>query len=644
MAIPNNLTHDHFLKAVDLIDRQGVPPGAQSKVYDAVWRGKRYPPKLLVSYANLFANGIELDRDSFPGGMKTRCFKLLLNSGFTIIKKEEAMSSSEANSISSIVFEFLDRVHNDPKNLKKANFEGKIFEGLKIVAGFGQGNTAKIPWIALLADDQKVSEGIYPVYLYFIAQQRLVLAYGISETREPPHPWPFKRETVQAFFKSNEGVSPKRYGSSYYFKDYSINKSRKNYGLESKILEDDIEELVLEYKEVVGKMNKRTVEPNKVSKRQSISEPFECQQFVSSLNNTYFKTEPGLVRRFIAALATKPFVILTGLSGSGKTRIAISFAKWISKDHGRQVCVVPVGADWTNREPLLGFPNMQKEKTYVSPENGVLDLIISASEDPTMPYFLILDEMNLSHVERYFADFLSCMESGEEICLHPGPGRWNEGRIPSKLKLPNNLFVIGTVNIDETTYMFSPKVLDRASVIEFKVSTESMIEFLRSDTLADVRSLEGQGNAMAQEFVKLATTQTGNFSHNEITNELIGFYKALKAVGAEFGFRTAAEIKRFITVAKEIDQWENADLIDCIIMQKLLPRLHGSRRKLEQTMEILAKLCLKDSEKKVLDYLNQEVAQTTDSDLNIRYRLSLEKIKRMYKSLVDQGFTSYAEA
>ena len=91
-----------------------------------------------------------------------------------------------------------------------------------------------------------------------------------------------------------------------------------------------------------------------------------------------------------------------------------------------QHCMVPVGADWTNREPLLGFPNALKEKDYVKPDNRVLDFIIDANKNPDKPYFLILDEMNLSHVERYFTDFLSVMESKNKIALHSGDIVWNE--------------------------------------------------------------------------------------------------------------------------------------------------------------------------------------------------------------------------
>lgn len=136
----------------------------------------------------------------------------------------------------------------------------------------------------------------------------------------------------------------------------------------------------------------------------------------------------------------------------------------------RLALIVPVGADWTDNTKMFGFYNPLEEK-YVS--TPALDFILQAIKNPEIPYFLILDEMNLSHVERYFSDFLSAMESDEEIPLYrlskdKEIDEEQSEEIPEKIKLPKNLFVTGTVNIDETTYMFSPKVLDRSNVVEYK--------------------------------------------------------------------------------------------------------------------------------------------------------------------------------
>ena len=202
------------------------------------------------------------------------------------------------------------------------------------------------------------------------------------------------------------------------------------------------------------------VEMNKTTNNKLIPQKdFDSSLFIGDLQYSGLVYSNALITRFIASLLTKPFVILTGLSGSGKTKLAQAFVQWISQDES-QYSIIPVGADWTNREPLLGYPNALNPEEYVKPDNNALDLIVQANNHPELPYFLILDEMNLSHVERYFADFLSVMESKEGILLYD-EGTERDGA-PAKLEIPSNLFIIGTVNIDETTNMFSPKVFGQS--------------------------------------------------------------------------------------------------------------------------------------------------------------------------------------
>jgi 5-methylcytosine-specific restriction protein B len=300
------------------------------------------------------------------------------------------------------------------------------------------------------------------------------------------------------------------------------------------------------------------------------------------------------------------------------------------------VCLIAVGADWTNREPLLGYPNSLEPNTYVIPENGALQLLINAVNNPDLPHFLILDEMNLSHVERYFADFLSAMESKEPIFLHSGDSDHNG--IPSSIVLPNNLFIIGTVNIDETTYMFSPKVLDRANVIEFRINDSEMQVFLENSSNSDIENITGLGASMANDFLVKSKNkyQSSNFN---VSKELLDFFNELKKVGAEFGYRTASEIIRFVAVTNQINnKWTKEQIIDAAIMQKLLPKLHGSRRKLEATLKSLAEICLHDKSL-VNDVLNQK-KEFDFTDLNkVKFPISLEKIIR-----ISNNFTSYAEA
>jgi hypothetical protein len=365
---------------------------------------------------------------------------------------------------------------------------------------------------------------------------------------------------------------------------------------------------------------------------------FIIDDFLLILEFTGLSYSNHLISRFTSSLLTKPFVILTGLSGSGKTKLAQAFVQWICQDES-QYRIIPVGADWTNREPLLGYPNGLNPKEYVKPDSGVLDLIIQANKQPDLPHFLILDEMNLSHVERYFADFLSVMESKEEIPLHSGEF---ENGVDAKLKIPSNLFIIGTVNIDETTNMFSPKVLDRANTIEFRVTQDEMQNFLSNIKDINMDALTGKGSDMAKNFLELAENKDFE-ADTHINSVLVQFFGELKKTGAEFGYRSATEMLRLMHQLTVINAGLTKEQkIDIAIMQKLLPKLHGSRRKLCPALETLGSFCITGDVKMVKD-----VFEKVDFDFNgasVLYPLSLEKISRMYRGAIDNGFASFAEA
>jgi hypothetical protein len=361
---------------------------------------------------------------------------------------------------------------------------------------------------------------------------------------------------------------------------------------------------------------------------------------------------PFLIKRYIASLATKPFVIFTGLSGSGKTKLAQTFAKWICESD-QQYKIIPVGADWTNREPLLGYPNGLDPTKYVLPDNGALDLILDAIEDARgkelkdcKPFFLILDEMNLSHVERYFADFLSGMESKEPISLYSGNHRGDEnGRLISdQIILPPNLFFVGTVNIDETTYMFSPKVLDRANTIEFRIDKTDLINFFDSEVVADAQPIDTIGQTYTKDFMEFVSTKNDSSAYHK---ELLNFFKALQNVGAEFGYRTASEMERLIFLLDKLTLKSTEKALDVAVMQKLLPKLHGSRSKLNKTLPILASFCLISQDeniaKSLLDEFKKQASLNEENLKKIKLPLSFAKIARMYSSAQENGFASYAE-
>ena len=532
--------------------------------------------------------------------------------------------------IKDILTSFLAQAKTD--NLKTKQYPND-YSLLKMKVSFGQGNLARIPWISFLGKGQTTPNGIYPVFLLFKEYGILILAYGISEENRPVLSWnlPSSQKTITEYFASS-GKTAERYGNSYIYAVYDVNDK-----LNWDEIEKDLQSLIQLYKEIIDDSS-----PAKIDSQMRTE--FNVEEIKSAFKDAGYFVSDKTITRFVASLLTKPFVILTGLSGSGKTKLALAFSKWICRDDN-QMCVVPVGADWTSREPLLGYANALEQGKYVSPECGALNLILEASkeENQNKPFFLILDEMNLSHVERYFADFLSAMESNESISLHHDSEMWDE-EIPAKVFLPKNLFILGTVNIDETTYMFSPKVLDRANVLEFRITQDEMAEYLKSNTKLDIEMLRSQGSNMAESFVELASKDFEYAESGEIADTLLEFFKVLKQSGAEFGYRSAAEIVRFAGAVKTIEpEWTVDDILDAATMQKLLPKVHGSRRKLESVLKALGNLCMQvnvpfesalDS-KRVNDYGNKR---------EFRYAISAEKIVRMHRSLIDNGFTSYAEA
>lgn len=401
-------------------------------------------------------------------------------------------------------------------------------------------------------------------------------------------------------------------------------------------------EIIVEYGECVPKAPK-SVTPASLT---VTAIPFSISSIIANIQETGLIYSDSLIKRFAFSLMAKRFLILSGLAGSGKTRLALTFANLLVENKDKQICVVSVGADWTNREPLLGFRNALQPGKYEKPENGVLDLLIEANkeENKDKPFFLILDEMNMSYVERYFADFLSSMESGESISL------WKDAstpdcdsvidNIPKSIKLSHNLFIIGTINVDETTYMFSPKVLDRANVIEFKISPEEMEEFLLEMREFNCDSINGKVAGMGPDFVN-QTNRKDLGKDDVIARTLQNFFIELKAVNAEFGYRSATEIFRFISHAKRNDdtkcRMSDNEIVDIAIVQKLLPKLHGSRKKLDPALRGLWKLCFNVNDRDNLQINRDNISKAI-------YKESADKILRMYESANANGFTSFAEA
>lgn len=339
-----------------------------------------------------------------------------------------------------------------------------------------------------------------------------------------------------------------------------------------------------------------------------LKEKFELQELPEVFHTDFS-------RRYITSLLAKPFVILTGNSGTGKTRISKQFAEYLeykyekenedgSKTEKKNWTVVPVGADWTDNAKVLGFYNpLGNDGKGKYEKTGILELIEEANEHDNIPYFLILDEMNLSHVERYFSDFLSHMETPDTPFELDG----YEGTID----YPENLFVVGTVNIDETTYMFSPKVLDRANVIEFKPQKEEVMSLFSNVGVSSKVVPANDGSAEA--FLRLSKEiRTGKLAIDDDSNHYYededntksnmefveavfsDIYGIVEDNDFEFAFRTVKEIRQYVSAAYEFAENKEINLnktIDEQLLQKVLPKIHGNKKEIGQLLDNLSELC-----------------------------------------------------
>lgn len=303
--------------------------------------------------------------------------------------------------------------------------------------------------------------------------------------------------------------------------------------------------------------------------------------------------------------------------------------------------IVPVGANWTENRHVLGFYNVITEEYNETPSYS---LIKAAKNDIGSPYFLILDEMNLSHVERYFADFLSAIESGQPIPLYSNDDENYE------LDIPDNLLIVGTVNVDETTYMFSPKVLDRANTIEFP--TMAAKEYMNSDFKEfDFKNINYLMNPLEdldvrnmnvydlKDIFMFINCSEGNL-WDVLSNELDLFQSILKKINFDFGFRVINEILRFMFVSWRYEDspqnWENWErYFDAQVKQKILPKLHGSQKAIGQTINELFNVCL-------IERKNNADARLVDLTKNdCRYYTSAVKLQNMAKILSNQRYVSF---
>ena len=363
-----------------------------------------------------------------------------------------------------------------------------------------------------------------------------------------------------------------------------------------------------------------------------------------------------IIENYLTLLRTKDLIILAGDSGSGKTNLVKSFAEAVG---GRSV-IIPVKPNWTSSEDLLGYYNPLEKKFLSTP---FLEALIEAEQNPEIPYFICLDEMNLARVEYYFADFLSLLETRNEtpeitlyatdesshvlselkavvdiiqstkekykqdgivnfiellkdeqlnaqlrlafgfsdkdslIKYHSEIRRMLSAIItmPSSIKMPSNVHIIGAINIDETTHYLSPKILDRAHIMRF----ESPLLLDWDSILNEVEQYEFEDVSKPIIFDIEALGRRDNYPKFDRENIFCQLFVELNKeffhmFGIEFGMRTIRQGLNFLELFKDVNN--DYDLaINNFMIHKVLPKFtfDGNKYIGEQTkLDLMEKVFL----------------------------------------------------
>jgi 5-methylcytosine-specific restriction endonuclease McrBC GTP-binding regulatory subunit McrB len=322
----------------------------------------------------------------------------------------------------------------------------------------------------------------------------------------------------------------------------------------------------------------------------------------------YFSKET--LYNYHICLKTRPFVILAGLSGTGKSKLSQLYAEALG--HGTHYLRLPVSPSWGDDRALLGyFDTLTKE--YVT--GPATEFLLEANADKDNLYFFCLDEMNLAHVEYYFSQFLSAMEEEQpdrrEIILMSKKEQSmisrNEAEgyepVPQRLKIPTNLFFTGTINVDETTHPISDKVIDRANTLEF--FTVELDKIPQPSTLPDS--------------VKLSTITWQSYQRHEpdqaFRPQIIEISKILNKADLGLGYRVLRDIELYMANSQGV--LDSVVAFDLQVKQRILPRVRGTEV-ISSTIESL------------LTFLKQNKLERSEQRLN-----------EMKSRLKRDGYTSF---
>ncbi len=530
-------------------------------------------------------------------------------------------------------------------------------EDIKIEGSCGRGYWTYHPWIALFNKNITTSaqEGVYIVYLFSKDMERVYLTLNQGST-SIENKYKGKRNKAQrvkeelmyirnqirsqidsrGFLTNNNliiGNENYEVGSIFY-KMYSKEELKNDLISEEELIED-LKNMLIIYDEYYNKFVTTKYNTEEGKQMEKFREKLTVKEQLSNtykyiLSKGYFYTYEDLCN-FYLSLKTKPFVILAGISGTGKSKLIRLFAEALNCSD--RFYTIPVKPDWNDSTELIGYWNLQNE--FVP--GKLTKIIYKAVNDRENPYFVCLDEMNLARVEYYLSDFLSIVETR----------RFNKNRDIitdnifdenvekySHLYFPDNLYIIGTVNMDDTTYSFSRKVLDRANTIEFSHVNLNFLDF----SFNDIETVNIDNEFLKTRYINIKDALADDKAYvDKINKKIIEINTILESSNKHFGYRVRDEIVFYMLENYCLKLLDEDVAFDYQLMQKILPTIMGSDYKTKQTLIQLYNFCNPDHQ------IIESISYIDEAEKNLsfaRYKQSAKKIVHMMRGYED-GFTSY---
>jgi 5-methylcytosine-specific restriction protein B len=488
------------------------------------------------------------------------------------------------------------------------------YQDLKVKVGLGQGRAAHIPYITFLGYNQSTKKGIYPAYLYYKNINILILAYGISETEIPENSWDLENKIkISDLFHQKNWGKPLKYGDSWVYNHYNTAEE-----LNEIQITRDLDEIILKYK-------------------LDLDIPIIANNRPIVEINPIIMNDPNLT--ILTAIKTKPFILLAGISGTGKSRLARTLAyQTCSKEELRvnrqkpgNFELLPVRPNWHDSSELMGYVSRINNEKYIS--TSFLKFIAKAWRNLDIPFILCLDEMNLAPVEQYFAEYLSIIEtrqvqeesivtdfliskaSLENHSLYSqliADLELDENIFKDGISIPNNLVVIGTVNMDETTHSFSRKVLDRAMTFEMnEVDLNAGLNASKNDWSYPEKFIElnhviGSFTSGADVYLKFEE------SAKEVLKFLENINTTLEGTPFKIAYRVRDEFLIYCYYAS-LNQTNNwlITALDEMTCMKILSRIEGDEAKTGPVLEKLKRVLSADYKKSYAKLVEMEVKLAT---------------------------------